>query len=303
MSPQREETLYSIGEAAAVLGVSVQTLRHYSKIGLLEPAYTNPETGYRYYSYIQLSLLDRIRYLQGLGLSLREIKAAYADGHGRALLPYLERQLQEKEEEQKKTQQLIDTLRWYISFFRYPQRQQFPNVPYKRIIGRRYILSEPIPPEEQCPERKGQPMPASIRLRQRKAEPPFEKAIYLRQNGYLADLQRLLRQEWAPLHYFIYLKNDPGFSHPNLQEIPAGEYLCFQGRPLIGQWDASLVRKLFGQLPDQGRPELVVADEYEDSLQDFTNCLYEFHILLRPLDSAEEASLPQEPGQALREEE
>ena len=38
MSPQREEKLYSIGEAAAVLGVSVQTLRHYRKIGLLEPA-------------------------------------------------------------------------------------------------------------------------------------------------------------------------------------------------------------------------------------------------------------------------
>lgn len=85
------ENLYSIGEVAGILGISVQTLRHYSKIGLLEPAYINPETGYRYYSYIQLSLIDRIRYLQNFGLSLKEIKTAFADGHGRALIPYLEK--------------------------------------------------------------------------------------------------------------------------------------------------------------------------------------------------------------------
>lgn len=292
MSPQREEKLYSIGEAAAVLGVSVQTLRHYSKIGLLEPAYTNPETGYRYYSYIQLSLLDRIRYLQGLGLSLREIKAAYADGHAGALLPYLERQLREKEEEQKKLQQLIDTLRWYIDFFCYPQRQQLPQVPYKRTIGRRYLLAVPIPPEEQrVEERRGQPVPCSIRLRQLKAQPPFEDLIFLRQNGYLAGLQRLLYREWAPQEYFIYLKEPPGFAHPNLRVLPAGEYLCFQGRPLTGQWDPSLARTLVGQLPAGQRPALAVADEYEDDLQDFTNSLYEFQILLEPAPGEDRAAL------------
>ena len=50
---ERQENLYSIGEAAEILGISVQTLRYYDKIKLLEPAYTNPNTGYRYYSYIQ----------------------------------------------------------------------------------------------------------------------------------------------------------------------------------------------------------------------------------------------------------
>ena len=37
--------LYSIGEVAKIMGVSIQTLRYYSSINLLQPKYTNPATG------------------------------------------------------------------------------------------------------------------------------------------------------------------------------------------------------------------------------------------------------------------
>ena len=37
---------------------------------LLQPKYTNPATGYRYYYVNQLHFIDRIKYLQKLGLSL-----------------------------------------------------------------------------------------------------------------------------------------------------------------------------------------------------------------------------------------
>jgi len=67
--------LYSIGEVAKIMGVSIQTLRYYNSIDLLQPEYTNPATGYRYYSVNQLHFIDRIKYLQKLGLSLDEIKS------------------------------------------------------------------------------------------------------------------------------------------------------------------------------------------------------------------------------------
>ena len=120
---ERQENLYSIGEAAEILGISVQTLRYYDKIKLLEPAYINPNTGYRYYSYIQLSLIDRIRYLQNFGLSLKDIKSAFAHDTGRALVPFLEKELQNKTQELQKMQETIDVLKWYINFFRYPDQQ------------------------------------------------------------------------------------------------------------------------------------------------------------------------------------
>ncbi|WP_434369237.1 MerR family DNA-binding transcriptional regulator [Peribacillus frigoritolerans] len=47
----------SIGEMAKLRGVTVDTLRHYDKIGLLKPFHIDPETGYRYYSISQYEAL------------------------------------------------------------------------------------------------------------------------------------------------------------------------------------------------------------------------------------------------------
>ena len=69
--------LYSIGKTAELMGISVQTLRLYSKLGIVKPSFINPENGYRYYDATTFSTIDRLRYLQKLGFSLSEIKALY----------------------------------------------------------------------------------------------------------------------------------------------------------------------------------------------------------------------------------
>lgn len=286
------ENLYSIGEVAGILGISVQTLRHYSKIGLLEPAYINPETGYRYYSYIQLSLIDRIRYLQNFGLSLKEIKTAFADGHGRALIPYLEKQLKEKQKELQKMQETIGALEWYINFFRYPDRQRFQGIPYKRMIGERFMLAVPSLPEKRNIRDSNHPSQASLALRRLKADPQFDEVSFLRQNGNLINFKSMLEQKWDSSKYFVYLKGDPGFRHPNIIRIPAGEYLCFQGRPLINDWDLSYIRKLFDSVPESELPTLVVADEYEESLNNFIEALYEIQILIWQSDTPSDEDNP-----------
>ena len=53
---------YAIGEVSKIMGVSVQALRYYAKIKLLEPEYISPRTGYRYYTYDQFHFIDRIKY-------------------------------------------------------------------------------------------------------------------------------------------------------------------------------------------------------------------------------------------------
>jgi DNA-binding transcriptional MerR regulator len=66
-------TQLHIGEVAKLLGVSQQTVRHYPKVGLLaEPP--RSDGGYRLYSASDLVRLQRIRRLQALGLSLKQIK-------------------------------------------------------------------------------------------------------------------------------------------------------------------------------------------------------------------------------------
>ena len=54
------ENLLSIGEVAKIRNVNVQSLRYYEKLGILIPAYINPDTGYRYYSLEQIMILDTI---------------------------------------------------------------------------------------------------------------------------------------------------------------------------------------------------------------------------------------------------
>lgn len=62
-----------IGEFSRLGQVSVRMLRHYDALGLLEPAGTDGDTGYRSYTIDQLSRLNRILALQDLGLSLAQI--------------------------------------------------------------------------------------------------------------------------------------------------------------------------------------------------------------------------------------
>ena len=65
--------LFRIGEVSKLFHVSISILRHYDKIGLLKPEYTDPDTGYRYYSTRQFECLNTIRYLRALDMPLEKI--------------------------------------------------------------------------------------------------------------------------------------------------------------------------------------------------------------------------------------
>lgn len=65
--------MFRIGEFSRIAQVSGRLLRYYDEIGLLSPEFTDPQTGYRYYSAHQLSRLNRILVLKELGLSLEQV--------------------------------------------------------------------------------------------------------------------------------------------------------------------------------------------------------------------------------------
>jgi DNA-binding transcriptional MerR regulator len=63
---------YRVGEFAGFTGVSVRTLHHYDRIGLLRPS-AHTEAGYRLYSEQDLLGLQQILTLRYLGFPLRQI--------------------------------------------------------------------------------------------------------------------------------------------------------------------------------------------------------------------------------------
>lgn len=64
---------FQIGEISKIFNISVKTIRYYSDIGILPPAYINPDTGYRYYSIDQFVYIDIIRNYRKMGISLEKI--------------------------------------------------------------------------------------------------------------------------------------------------------------------------------------------------------------------------------------
>jgi DNA-binding transcriptional MerR regulator len=81
---------WSVGEVAAITGVTVRTLHHYDRIGLLPPSARTP-AGYRSYDEDDLLRLQRILAYRELGLALDDI-AALIDDPGSDPLEHLRRQ-------------------------------------------------------------------------------------------------------------------------------------------------------------------------------------------------------------------
>jgi DNA-binding transcriptional MerR regulator len=82
--------MLSIGQMSKVCGVSVKTLRHYEKIGLLMPQKTDELNGYRYYEDSQIGTMLLIGRLKRYGFSLMDIQKLLAITDNRQLQKQME---------------------------------------------------------------------------------------------------------------------------------------------------------------------------------------------------------------------
>ena len=260
---------YTIGEVAALLNVSPQTLRFYDKNGVVVPYCTDPKTGYRYYSYDQICYISRVKYLQQFSFSLEEIRDALAANDTRRFRTFLQRRRENLQEEARRISDLLEDLDWYVDYYSYLDSRDYNGLPYRQEEPERYLLAEPIRPGEDIYGTAGK------RLTQMQHSDQFSDAHFLRCHGYLLDFHALMDGRILPTHYFVYLRRQPAMQHPNLITIPAGPYLCVQARILAEPFDGQALRPYFRNA--QSVP-LVLANEYEDNFTSFRDCVYEIHI-------------------------
>ncbi len=100
--------LYRVGEFAGLAGVSVRTLHHYDRLGLLRPRRNG--TGYRLYGIAELERLEQIVALKFLGLPLKQIRTLL-DQDTRALPEVLHAQRQALEARRRRMDQAILAIR------------------------------------------------------------------------------------------------------------------------------------------------------------------------------------------------
>ena len=65
--------MFRIGEFSKLSKTTIKSLRYYDKVGLLKPAFVDPDTSYRYYTEEQLEILRRILIYKSIGLPNDEI--------------------------------------------------------------------------------------------------------------------------------------------------------------------------------------------------------------------------------------
>ena len=101
---------YRIGEVAALLGISAQTLRYYEDEGLVRPE-KRDGSAYRYYSGWDLILLSTYRHYRAFEFTLEDSNALLHAESTHAVLDTLRRQELALEEKIRAYQQMLSTIR------------------------------------------------------------------------------------------------------------------------------------------------------------------------------------------------
>ena len=88
MADMNEQTtgLLGIGAFSSLVRLSVRMLRYYDKQAVLLPAYTDPDTGYRYYAGNQIRDAVLVRSLRDVGFTVSAIAAVVPQGHDPQIL-------------------------------------------------------------------------------------------------------------------------------------------------------------------------------------------------------------------------
>ncbi|WP_237189548.1 MerR family transcriptional regulator [Rothia nasimurium] len=105
-----QETLFTVGEVAQALGVTVRTLHHWESLGLIAPA-ERTWSNYRLYTPDDIATLQRILIYRATGMKLTDIKEALASSS--TSLEHLRRQRQALIDQQQQLSAMvaaIDTL-------------------------------------------------------------------------------------------------------------------------------------------------------------------------------------------------
>ena len=81
----------SIGDFAKITRASVKSLRYYEKLGVLQPAYVDPDTRYRYYLPQQIYRVNLIRMCVEEGMPIEDFKQEFDKLGGVEALDLFER--------------------------------------------------------------------------------------------------------------------------------------------------------------------------------------------------------------------
>ena len=106
--------LFPIGVLSKLTSVHIRCLRYYEKLGILSPAYIDANTGYRYYTYRQMRIVEAIQYCVELDIPLKKFAEFLSQENGQidyvGLIEYGKTVTEEKMQSILKRQQFLEDM-------------------------------------------------------------------------------------------------------------------------------------------------------------------------------------------------
>lgn len=241
------ENLIKIGVFAKLNKTSVQTLRYYESIGLLTPAYVDPETNYRYYNIMQSSMVDTIHFLKNFDFSLEDITRLLSNQDRPDILGQLveeqKRQLIKEKEELEKKLQLIHSFQAANEIYHHHVNEEhFELIDFPT----RYIF--PFQVENNIYEMNEQEYEQSLRtFKQLVVEQNLPLSQFNRV-GSLLERRNFEKNIVDSRQMFIFV-DGPNTKLPNVKKIPKGRYAILYCRSIeeevvkMGQLNAELKKR------------------------------------------------------------
>ena len=130
---------YSIGDISKIFGVSVDTLRYYAKINLINPKYIGTNR-YRYYCIDQFEFITTVLFLRSIDLPIEQIKSLLNAGD----VSNFQKELQDQQATLKKQIEKLNQIKTALETFSHMSDDFNDTNVSLRKVPRLYMVSLPF---------------------------------------------------------------------------------------------------------------------------------------------------------------
>lgn len=209
------DRLFTIGEMAKLFDLNTKTLRYYDQEGLVKPEYTDPKTGYRYYSTEQFERLNTIKYLRALDMPLAKISRFFENRDINEMIGILKEQEAQVERKRKELEQIRHKINSRLTQLKDAALTEYGNIRNVRIPRRKIAALKagiPLTDDLEYP------------LRQLERKNQLKAAMFLGKVGTSISREDLLSRTFKEFsNIFVILEPDDSYEGET-EALPEGNY-------------------------------------------------------------------------------
>ncbi len=263
---ENKNKFLSIGRLSKLTGVHIKSLRYYDKIGILKPAYVDPESSYRYYSHEQLSIVEAIQTCIELDIPLKNFPAYIEEKSGQIHYARLLKHGKECAEQKiRSIQEKLAAIEEYQQEIERAEQCRNSEVPLRFLLPEKYCWLTVYEPDRSQEEYRSALNRMILEIINQGYRIGYETGLLFRFSS-TGEEHYLFAEVW---------KTDLPFP-PNVCYFKAGEYLCQKAE----QGSILSARRFFPDEFEQDYVKIVIETEMFTGDYDFSNPFFELRCSL-----------------------